>query len=142
MSHYLNKEEREVKAREVAEAMKDQNYTIPLTFQKDDRGWAAVVPEHTRSENAMVAGADVVIDRIAQGDDTVEVRFRTEESSTLGKPLVKLTRFAHLDDWGAEYMVQGVGRIPFPAYICNVGHNVMGEHAPRLFVYEVRHYNR
>ncbi len=141
MSHYLTSEEQVAKSREVTLAQRDPDYMLTLTFRRDARGWAAEVPSHTRSENAMVAGADVVIERMSQGDDTVEVKFRTVESETLGKPLVTMTRLLHRNGYGAEYLVRGVTAIPFPAYLCDVTHDITGEHPERLLVYAISHYN-
>lgn len=142
MSHYLTPEEQKRKEAEVLAAQRDQRFMLTLTFHRDEGGWAAVVPTHTRSENAMVAGADVVVDRMAQGDDTVEVRFRTVESAVLPRPLITLTRLLHRNGYGAEYLVSGVAPIPFPAYLCDVTHDVTGDHPAKLFVYEINHYNK
>lgn len=142
MSHYLTPKEQKEKESQVCEAQKDQGYMLALTFHRDERGWAAEVPTHTRSENAMVAGADVVVGRMAQGDNTVEVRFRTVESSTLPRPIITLTRLLHRNGYGAEYLVCGAAPIPFPAYLCDVTHDITGEHPQKLFVYEINHYNK
>ena len=55
MSHYLTKEEIEVKTAEVERLQENQDYCLSLVFHRDAQGWAAEVPTHTRSENAMVA---------------------------------------------------------------------------------------
>ena len=141
MSHYLTEEEIKAKAEEVARLQDDPNYCLSLVFHKDEQGWAAEVPTHTRSENAMVAGADIVVGRMAQGDNTVEVKFRTVESSTLGKPLFWMKRFLH-DRHGGTYLVHGLTMIPFPAWLCCVTHDVTGEHPEKIFVHEIRHYNK
>lgn len=142
MSHYLTLDEQKEKETQVNEAQKDQGYMLALTFHKDEEGWAAEVPTHSRRENSMVAGADVVIGRMAQGDNTVEIKFRTVESTTLSRPIVTLTRFMHRNGYGAEYLVRGIASIPFPAYLCDVTHDITGEHPEKLFVYEINHYNK
>lgn len=142
MSHYLTAEERQTKEKELSMTQKDQNYTISLVFHKDARGWYAEVPTHTRGENAMVMGADVVIERMAHGDNTVEIKFRTQESKTLGSPFIWMSRMGHITGWGAMYNVHGLTRIPFPAYLCDVTHDVMGEHSDMIYVYEINHYNK
>ena len=141
MSHYLTKEEIEAKTAEVERLQENQDYCLSLVFHKDAQGWAAEVPTHTRSENAMVAGADIAIGRMAQGDNTLELKFRTKESVTLGKPVATMTRFLH-DRFGGTYLVHGLSAIPFPAWLCCVTHDVTGEHPKKIFVHEVRHYNR
>ena len=55
MSHYLTKEEIEAKTAEVERLQENQDYCLSLVFHRDAQGWAAEVPTHTRSENAMVA---------------------------------------------------------------------------------------
>jgi len=141
MSHYLTKEEQATKEAEILSAQRNPKHTISLVFHKDEAGWYAEVPTHTRSENAMVAGADIVIGRMAQGDDTVEVRFRTVESDACGKPLCTMKRILH-DRFGGTYLVHGVSPIPFPAWLCNVTHDVTGEHPARIFVHGIEHYDR
>jgi len=141
MSHYLTKEEIEAKTVEVERMQENQDYCLTLSFHKDEQGWAAEVPTHTRSENAMVAGADIVVGRMAQGDNTVEVKFRTVESSTLGSPLFSMKRLLH-DRFGGTYLVHGLTAIPFPAWLCCVTHDVTGEHPEKIFVHEIHHYNK
>jgi hypothetical protein len=141
MSHYLTNEEIEARTAEVNRLQEDQDYCLSLTFHKDAAGWAADVPTHTRGENAMVAGADIAIGRMAQGDNTLEVRFRTVESATLPKPIATMTRFLH-DRSGGTYLVRGLSFIPFPAWLCCVTHDVTGEHPKKIYIHEVRHYNK
>ena len=141
MSHYLTKEEIETRTAEVNRLQEDQDYCLSLTFHKDAAGWAADVPTHTRGENAMVAGADIAIGRMAQGDNTLEVRFRTVESATLPKPIATMTRFLH-DRSGGTYLVRGLSFIPFPAWLCCVTHDVTGEHPKKIYIHEVRYYTK
>lgn len=141
MSHYLTEEEINVKTAEINRLQDDPDYCITLVFHKDAGGWYAEVPTHTRSENAMVAGADIVVGRMAQGDNTVEVKFRTIESCTKPDPIFVMKRFLH-DRFGGTYFVHGVTAIPFPAWLCCVTHDVTGEHPERIYVHEIRHYNR
>lgn len=141
MSHYLTDEEIAAKTAEVERLQENQDYCISLTFRKDEDGWYADVPTHTRSENAMVAGADIVVGRMAKGDNTVEVKFRTRESTTKTSPLFRMKRFLH-DRHGGTYLVHGVTMIPFPAWLCCVTHDVTGEHPQEIFVHEIRHYNK
>ena len=140
-SHYLTAEEREIKVREINKLEEDPNYLITLTFHKDASGWYAEVPTHTRGENAMVAGADIVVARMAAGDNTVEVKFRTSKSETLTKPLCTLRRIEH-DPCGGTYLVSGMTLLPFPAWLCNVTHDVTGEHPVHMYVHKIKHYNK
>lgn len=140
MSHYLTKEEIETKTAEINRLQENPDHCISLVFHRDTSGIYAEVPTHTRGENAMVAGADIVVGRLMQGDNTVEVKFRTQESSTKQKPLFTMHRFLH-DSHGGTYLVTGLTAIPFPAWICNVTHDVCGEHPEKIFVYEINHRN-
>lgn len=139
-SHYLTKEEIEAKTAEVNRLQEDPDYCIGIVFRKDAAGWYAEVPTHTRSENAMVAGADIAINRMAQGDNTVEVKFRTMESSTKTEPIFRMNRILH-DRFGGTYLVHGLTAIPFPAWLCCVTHDLTGEHPRQIFVHEIKHYN-
>lgn len=141
MSHYLDKNEIEARTAEVERLQANPDYCISLVFHKDEGGWYAEVPTHTRSENAMVAGADCLVERMSRGDNTVEVKFRTLESSTKPNPVFKMVRFLH-DRFGATYWVQGATAIPFPAWLCCVTHDVTGEHPKRIYVHEINHYNK
>ena len=141
MSHYLTNEEIKARTAEVNRLQEDQDYCLSLTFHKDAEGWAADVPTHTRGENAMVAGADIAIERLAQGDNTLELKFRTVESTTLRNPVATMTRFLH-DRFGGTYLVRGLSLIPFPAWLCCVTHDVTGEHPMKIYIHEVRHFNK
>lgn len=141
MSHYLTNDEIKAKTEEVNRLQENPDHCLSLVFHKDEQGWAAEVPTHTRSENAMVFGADIAVGRMAQGDNTVEVKFRTVESSTLGEPLFWMKRFHH-NSGGGTYLVHGLSAIPFPAWLCCVTHDVTGEHPEKIFVHEINHYNK
>ena len=71
MSHYLTNDEIKAKTEEVNRLQENPDHCLSLVFHKDEQGWAAEVPTHTRSENAMVFGADIAVGRMAQGDKTV-----------------------------------------------------------------------
>jgi len=139
MSHYLTETEIIAKTAEVNRLQSDPDYCLTLTFHKDAGGWYADVPTHTRSENAMVAGANYVLGHLAQGDNTVELRFRTQESATRTSPCCTMRRILH-DSHGGTYLVSGLTAIPFPAWLCCVTHDVTGEHPERIFVHEVKHW--
>ena len=134
--HYLNQAERESKVAELAERQRDPKFDIELRLLKDESGWYADVPNHTRGQNSMVSGADTLCDRMALGGKEIVVKFRTVEDPSR-KTLFTMKRVMHLTGYGAEYLVMGASAIPFPAYICDVGHDVMGEHAPKIYIYAV-----
>ena len=58
--HYLNQAERESKVAELAERQRDPKFDIELRLLKDESGWYADVPNHTRGQNSMVSGADTL----------------------------------------------------------------------------------
>lgn len=138
-THYHTKEWMGEKAREISMLQWDSNKLLELWFKKDEHGWYAIVEGHTRAQNAMVAGADTLIEKLANGSDAVCIRFRTEkpgEGSKLGKPIATLKRIEH-DAFGATYLVFGLGAISRPAWLCNVTETVLGEHPKRIYIYGV-----
>jgi len=138
MSHYYTEEECRAKAAELSVKQTDPKFDIELRLLKDDRGWYADVPTHTRGENAMVAGADRLCDRMAEGGSELIVRFRTIEDPER-RPQVTLRRLVHRHGYGAEYLAFGASAIPFPIYLCDVTHDVMGSHERSVYVYSIDH---
>lgn len=139
MIHYNDESWRKVKEQEVVDSQACPDALLSLTFKKDDQGWYADVPEHTRAQNAMVAGADGVIERMAQGKSEVTIKFRTvapPESGPLGKALAHMKRVEH-DSFGATYLVFGLSKIPVPAWLCNVTETVLGEHPKNIWIYRI-----
>ena len=136
--HYLTDEELRVKTQEVLDAQADPNHFITLTFLNDGYGWFADVPNHLRGQNAMVCGADKVVDWMSAGCNRVDVQFRTvkPKKDDPRKPICTLKRFCH-HSGGAEYLVRGISKIPFPAFICDVCHDVTGEHPKFIAVYDM-----
>ena len=107
-----------------------------------DRGWYADVPGHTLAENQMVSGSDVfleVVDYMTGGDG--EVRLTVSDDNAPGKCLVKLRRTSHDGD-GASYSLSGplpkrFGATGTEVWICNVTHDVLGEHPETIYVHEI-----
>lgn len=140
MSHYLNKQERADKTALLLKKQQNPKFDIRLRLLKDDHGWYADVPSHTRSENAMVSGADKLCDLMAGGGNELIVRFRTVKDPNR-KALCTLVRFTHITGVGATYLANGLSIIPFPVYLCDVTHNIVGEHPRRIWVYSIKAYN-
>ncbi len=116
----------------------NQGTTMKLRFFRLNRRWYADVPEHTLEENEMVSGADTLMETIShfllKGSDDVCMEFATQAHN----PLLQLDRISH-DDFGADYMVGGsLARRHnvrnFKVWICNVTHDVFGEHPERIYV--------
>ena len=111
---------------------------MKLKFYKKANRWYADVPEHSESQNLMVAGADTLIEHMSNGKSSIEVDLVNADlldTSEYPKSwLVKMTRFEH-DPFGATYLCKIRGKvIPWPAWLCNVTHTVFGEHPKRIFV--------
>ncbi len=117
-----------------------------IVFLKDDEGWYADM-EGSRAQNAMVSGADKMIEALSGGGNRVEMVF----SSDVGNPndhIIHLHRVEH-DPWGATYVVRdgNAGRAPrfhgmlgMPlAWLCNQTHRfVGGDHPKDIYVHSVK----
>lgn len=108
-----------------------------LLFYRDGKGWYADVMGHTQAQNAMVAGADALIEGFSGGKPGVIIRV----SSDCPDPdpyTIRLKRILH-DPFGGTYLAFLPGkRLPRPAWICNVTHTVFGEHPKQIFIHDVR----
>lgn len=137
-THYHSEAWRKAREQEIVDSQANPNKVLTLRFLKDAAGWYAEVPNHTRAQNSMVAGADKLIEHFAHGDNCVTLQFRTvaaPKSSSLGEPIFHLKRIAH-DAWGGTYVALGLSVIPLPAWLCNVTETVLGEHPKDIWVYE------
>ena len=116
-----------------------------IVFLKDDQGWYADM-EGSRSQNAMVSGADKMIEALANGKRRVEMVFSSDVEKP-GDHMMKLRRIEH-DPWGATYRVTdgNVGAAPsfrgplgLPvAWLCNQTHRVIGgEHPSDIYVHSI-----
>ena len=64
-----------------------------IVFLKDDQGWYADM-EGSRSQNAMVSGADKMIEALANGKRRVEMVFSSDVEKP-GDHMMKLHRIEH-----------------------------------------------
>lgn len=113
-------------------------------FFKQDGKWYADVANHTLEENEMVMGADLALDLISEGHNEVTLDLTTQTEND--DPLISFTLKTH-DNNGAYYVVNGPlyrqyiesilpllgGRVP-EIWICNVTHDVFGEHPETIYV--------
>ena len=117
-----------------------------IVFLKDDQGWYADM-EGSRSQNAMVSGADKMIEALANGKRRVEMVFSSDVENP-GDHMMKLHRVMHDPFIGATYRVcdGNVGRAPeFSgpfglrlAYLCNQTHRFIGgEHPVDIYVHSI-----
>jgi len=134
--HYLTREECAAKSAELKKIQEDDpTHMLELRFVKDDAGWYADVPTHTRGQNSMVCGADTMLDLMAGGRNEIIVKFRTVANND--KPIVTLRRITHGHGLGGSYLASGLTAIPFPIWLCDVTHDVLGEHEKRIYVHSI-----
>ena len=112
-------------------------------FFKQEGKWYADVANRTLDENEMVMGADIALELISEGHNEVTLDLSTKKEDD---PLLIFTMKSHDDD-GAYYVVNGLlyrqyiesilpllcGRVP-EIWICNVTHDVFGEHPETIYV--------
>lgn len=108
-----------------------------LRFYREGSEWYADVPGHLKSQNRMVAGADVLLDRLSAGHANVVLTFSAGLCER-GEYLAWLHAVEH-DEWGALYRVRVKGSVfPRMAWLCNVTHTVFGgEHPKDIFLYDI-----
>ena len=116
-----------------------------IVFIKDDEGWYADM-EGTRAQNAMVCGADTMIEALSDGARRVEMVFSSDVENP-GAHLIRLHRVEH-DPWGATYRlnggnangvprIRGMFGLPF-AWLCNQTHRFIGgEHPLDIYVHSI-----
>lgn len=117
-----------------------------LRFFKFIDEWFADVAGHTMEDNQMVAGADEFLEAIDHelgGRGEVIMTFATGLDLSSGCPmLAKLIMRSH-NQWGATYVLTGpiaeqYGAVGFELWICNVTHDVLGEHPKSIYILSVR----
>jgi len=114
-----------------------------IKFFKSGNEWYADVEGHTMEENQMVAGSDVFLETVNNllgGRGTVNAV--VSDDNQRGTFLAKLVMRAH-NQYGATYVLTGPearrhGAEGFELWICNVTHDVLGEHPRSIYIHEVR----
>ena len=123
------------------------NFRRKVRFFKQNGLWYADVPNHTLAENLMVNGADDLIESVSNGKPnvTVDVAWPFYTGSDWQ---FRLDRTAH-NQHGATYSVtpskgaKAIARslglsIVKQAWICNVTHDVLGDHPDSIFILSVK----
>lgn len=115
-----------------------------LRFFKQDNKWYADVPNHTLEENEMVLGADIFLELICDGCSELTISLTDVEPK---QPLLTLHKTQH-DNEGAWYDIYGFlynqllstyPEVPInEVWICNVTHDVFGEHPEYLYVTDIQ----
>ena len=108
-------------------------------------GWYADVPGHTLEENQMVSGSDTFLEEVdsilgGRGEVTVTVADSLDENTT--PYMAKLNMHSH-NQWGATYVLTGpvaeqYGAVGFEMWICNVTHDVLGEHTKAIYILDIK----
>lgn len=118
-----------------------------IRFFKQDNKWYADIPNHTLEDNEMVMGADIALDFVSNGKSEVFITV-SDEYPGWNTPLT--FRLREHDDEGAYYDVDGHLLMRFleetgeafsgskpEIWICNVTHDVFGEHPERIYLLEI-----
>ena len=106
-------------------------------------GWYADVPNHTLEENEMVAGSDTFLEEVDQmTDHDGEVHITCSDNNETGSFLAKLLMKNH-NQFGATYILTGPmaekhAAVGYELWICNVTHDVLGEHPRSIYIHEIK----
>ena len=108
-----------------------------LRFYRSGSEWFADVPQHTKAENQMVAGADTLLDEVSGGADQVKVVL-SSDVATPDEWKLHLHLVEH-DVYGATYKVKAAGQDGSQlAWLCNVMHTVFGgEHPTDIYIHTI-----
>ena len=118
-----------------------------VRFFKQDGKWYADIPEHTLEENEMVMGSDTLLEMLSDAGkfDTIRLTFEDEEPDSY----MLAFKMTEHDDDGAYYSlsgplyniyvdaVRGENNILTTVWICNVTHDVFGEHPKELYLTDI-----
>lgn len=102
-----------------------------LTFEKWENGkWFVVLPEYEGAQEdlEMVDGADKLLDFLTI--DGLYVRLKTDLEEQAGWNYLQLV--AH-DELGGTYQVNTVGDFDDDVWLCNVVHEIFGEHPDTIW---------
>lgn len=102
-------------------------------FRKDGR-WYADVPGHSLEDNEMVFGADAALETLSEGGNEVIITVSTEPDI---RSLVHFKMKEHDSD-GAWYQLVVMSYESEQIWICNVTHDVFGEHPEDLYILEIK----
>ena len=100
-------------------------------FFKLNSRWYADVLGHTLEENEMVCGADSLLDEISRFLNSPEVTLDIDVEP-VDFPFAVLTQTEH-DSCGGTYKIESSLKTD-SVWICNVTHDVMGEHPKTIYI--------
>ena len=101
-----------------------------IRFYKENDNWYADIPSHTKEENEMVMGSDLALEFLAKGANEITLTLSTECTDDY---LVYFKMCEHDDD-GAYYQGYADYDLLEPIWICNVTHDVFGEHPEDIYL--------
>ena len=104
---------------------------VIVRFYRENGEWYADIPNHTKEENQMVMGSDLALDFLAK--DRNEIILTLSDEVGDGLNMLHFHRLDHDDD-GAYYQVCGSYDLIEPIWICNVTHDVFGEHPEDIYL--------
>ena len=99
-----------------------------VRFFKQDDKWYADVPNHSLEDNEMVMNSEIMLEMFANGTTEMTLTLSDDDMSDA---FITLRRKEH--DWdGAWYTVFGTDFED--VWICNVTHDVFGEHPETIYI--------
>lgn len=112
-----------------------------VRFYKENGKWYADIPNHTKEENEMVMGSDDALDWLLDSANDWRDEEKNEITLTLSDEdtneyVFHFSRAEHDED-GAYYQACGDYDLLYPIWICNVTHDVFGEHPENLYILKI-----
>lgn len=113
-----------------------------VNFFTQDERWFADIKGHTLEQNEMVSGADLFLDTMDRYFHCGgHVTMTLSDDCAMNGFLIKLVRCAH-NQFGATYVITGplaerFGAVGKKLWICNVTHDVLGEHPQSIYLHAV-----
>ena len=101
-----------------------------IKFFKLNGRWYADIPNHTLEENEMVMGSEVLLEKFANGSNEVTVKV---SDKPVPDYLIRMYRTEHDSD-GAWYQLVVMSYESEQIWICNVTHDVFGEHPEEIYI--------
>ena len=101
-----------------------------IKFFKLNGRWYADIPNHTLEENEMVMGSEVLLEKFANGSNEVTVKV---SDKPVPDYLIRMYRTEHDSD-GAWYQLVVMSYESEQIWICNVTHDVFGEHPEDIYI--------
>jgi len=123
-----------------------------VRFFKQDGKWYADVPQHSLEDNEMVMGAECMLEMLRNNrptpKDELHLTF-TDRPGEGDNVLLHLVLVEHDSEGGwysfdgplhhqiMMYMIQEYNEAPEKVWICNVTHDIFGEHPIHIYLLNV-----